>query len=165
MQAIREHSVSLTIIYPEDDFENVQFEIQTEDENLREGQLYFNGLWGMFTVCSIKIVKTGGKTVVMVSELTGNPGEPIRKIFDKIATFIHSRLLSQLPPADIVWVEHYQDAGYIPFLKGNHVFFEVLFRYKRNGRLHEYSLPKRRAMNNEQLLTRLRVKETTEKSK
>lgn len=143
--------MSLTIVCPEDDFENVQFDIQTDEGNRREGQLFFNGLWGMFTVCRVRIVKSGDKTVVIVSELTSNPGEPIRLIFDRIATFIHSRLLRQLSPAAIVWIEHYQDAEYIPFLKGSHLYREVIFRYRRNGRLHEYSLPERRAINNTEL--------------
>lgn len=143
--------MSLTIVYPEDDFENVQFEIETDDRNVREGQLFFNGLWGMFTVCRVRIVKTGDKVVVVISEMTGNPGEPIRKIIEKIATYIHSKLLSQISPADIIWIEHYQDAAYLPFLKGDHVYLEVSFRYKRNGRLHEYSVPHRKAITNEDL--------------
>lgn len=143
--------MSLTVVYPEDDFQNVQFDVQTDAGNLREGQLFFNGLWGMFTVCRVRIVKKEDTTVVIVSELIDNPGEPIRKNFERIATFIHSRLLSWLAPAEILWIEHYQDAGYIPFLKGNHVFLEVSFRYSRNGRLHEYSHPRRRTINREKL--------------
>ncbi|MHB8883231.1 MAG: hypothetical protein ACYC69_17195 [Thermodesulfovibrionales bacterium] len=135
--------MSLTIVYPEDDFENVQFDVETDGGELREGRLFFNGLWGMFTVCRVRIQTKGDKKVVIISELTDNPGEPIGKTIEKIATFIHSRLLSRVSPSDITWIEHYQDAGYIPFLKGRHSILEVSFKYERDGRLHIYSHPKR----------------------
>ncbi len=143
--------MSLTIVCPEDDFEHVQFDVQSDDGHIRDGRLFFNGLWGMFTVCRVRIIRAGDKTVVIITELNDNPGGPIRAVIGNISTFIHSRLLGRLSPADITWIEHYQDASYIPLLKGRHVFLEVTFRYKRSGRLHEYAAPERRAVTKEEL--------------
>lgn len=61
--------------------------------------------------CGLKIKERNGKALVILTELSDNPGTSITNAYEDIATRIFKERLSHLYPDSIRWIEHYPDRG------------------------------------------------------
>lgn len=140
----------MIIVKPEKTFEHAQFEPRKKAGTLTEGLLFFNSIWGLYTVCELTIKDGESKKVVLTAEMPANPGTSITRIADKIATFVYNELLRKAAPDNIIWIEKYNPKSLLG-IKGRETFFLVTYRWKREGRLYIYSDPKRKRISKEQV--------------
>jgi hypothetical protein len=140
----------LTIVRPDKPQVNAQFDILREDGDTKEGLLYFNSVWGVYTVCRLLIKKTPDKTVAMTTEMPDNPGLPVTRVSEWIASYIKNSLLKNTDPERIVWIESYH-VKYIPGLKGRESFFLVTYHHEKKRREYRYSNPSWRSLSKEEV--------------
>ncbi len=72
---------------------------------------YYSGRNGAKSFCGLDILSSGpDSATVIITELPGNPGTPVRDFFEQLATLLYLNRIQflKIVPAQIVWIEHHQ---------------------------------------------------------
>jgi hypothetical protein len=75
---------------------------------------YYEGVGGSKSFCGLEVIASGADSAtVILTELPGNPGTPVREFFAELATIIYkSRLVFlKIAPERVVWIERRPAGG------------------------------------------------------
>ena len=92
-------------------------------------------------VCSLQILPwTENKVVVILAEIADNPGTPITNAFEKVATQVYHKFLSEISISDIIWIEHYNKNSYHNKDYNEETFDQVILSW--NDRTQQFCNPR-----------------------
>ncbi|MEW6687150.1 MAG: hypothetical protein AB1393_13265 [Candidatus Edwardsbacteria bacterium] len=90
----------------------------------------FKGFWNCVSKCGVQVdIERCGdiidKAVVTLTELPDNPGTSITDAVEIVATEVYRRVLGDVPPNKIEWIEHYPASEHF-----NETFDKVILGWK-----------------------------------
>lgn len=71
---------------------------------------YYSGRDGAKSFCGLDVLSSGpDSATVIITELPGNPGTPVRDFFENLATLLYRNKIQflKIVPTQIVWIEHH----------------------------------------------------------
>lgn len=136
------------IIRSTDDFRAAQFDVQRREGKVREGLLFFNGIWGLFSICDLLLRPHADSAVVLITERLDLPGVPVSRVVEFVASYVHNAFLKFVPAEEITWIEA-RRPRYIPLVGCRENFSRLSLEYHYIERTHVYTCPSRMAISRE----------------